>query len=143
MGSTLPEPSVPTSSPAPSEKRLLAGWGNTSPSAAWVQTPAMASELRQAFDDAPARGVIARGLGRSYGDAALNAGGRVVTTTGIDDLELDNTTGIVTAAAGTSIESLIRVLVPRGYFVPVTPGTRYVTVGGAIAADIHGKNHHV
>jgi decaprenylphospho-beta-D-ribofuranose 2-oxidase len=90
------------------------------------------------------RGVLARGLGRSYGDAAQNAGGRVLDMTGAGRvLRFDPAAGVIEAEAGLSLDTVLRQVVPAGWFVPVTPGTRHVTLGGAVAADVHGKNHHV
>jgi decaprenylphospho-beta-D-ribofuranose 2-oxidase len=125
----------------------LMGWGRTAPTASDLRRPTSAFELRRALPTASTRGLLARGLGRSYGDAAQNSGGTVVETTDVDaftihESEPGSSTVLVTAEAGASIDRMLHALVPQGLFVPVTPGTRYVTVGGAIAADIHGKNHH-
>lgn len=129
-----------------SEQRLT-GWGGTSPSVACVidaRDEAAVVEAVKTSTDRSSRGVLARGLGRSYGDAAQNGGGVVVRLPADRrNVHLDREAAIVTAPAGVSLDDLMRVIVPQGFFVPVTPGTRFVTLGGAVASDIHGKNHHV
>jgi FAD/FMN-containing dehydrogenase len=86
---------------------------------------------------------LAHGLGRSYGDVCLNQGGTLLATRGLDRfVALDEAAPTLTCEAGVSLAELLELTVPRGYFLPVVPGTKQVTVGGAIANDVHGKNHH-
>jgi FAD/FMN-containing dehydrogenase len=84
------------------------------------------------------------GMGRSYGDICLLANGTLLKTRGLDRFQsLDEQTGILRCEAGVTLDEILDLCVPRGWFLPVTPGTRYVTIGGCIANDVHGKNHHV
>ena len=127
-------------------RQRISGWGRTAWTTADVVTAENATELARLVSASHRRGAIARGLGRAYGAAAQNAGGTVITCAhddGSTQIQLDVATGVVTAPAGISLDTLLRVCVPKGWFVPVTPGTRFITLGGAVASDVHGKNHHV
>lgn len=121
-----------------SENPRLSGWGRIFQPGREV----LSENLRELTGDA----VLARGLGRAYGDSALPPPGILdVATTVLADriLDFDPQSGRIRCEAGVSLYTLNNLLLPRGFFTPVTPGTQYVTVGGMVAADVHGKNHHV
>ncbi len=106
-----------------------------------------AAEIRLAWRaglSLPAVGpLLAYGQGRSYGDCCLNEGGKLLLTAGLDRfISFDEATGVIRCEAGITLGEILRLIVPRGFFLPVVPGTKSVSVGGAIANDIHGKNHH-
>ena len=117
---------------------LLTGWGRTSPSRADLIAPGSAGQAAQVI--ATSDSAIARGLGRSYGDPSQNGGGTVLDSKSFNHIGQPGP--VMDLGAGVSIDELLQASVPAGWFVPVTPGTRFVTMGGAFAADIHGKNHH-
>lgn len=141
----VPSPAYETQLPVPQELVELHGWGRTATTRSRLAQIDSLSDAVSALRHAGDRGVVARGLGRSYGDAAQNAGGTTLDLTHLDKiLQVDAQAGepTVTAESGVSIDVLMRALLPLGLWVPVLPGTRQVTIGGAIAADVHGKNHH-
>ena len=125
------------------ETKTLSGWGRTNPVTSDVVQPSSVEQLQELIRGAPPTSLIARSLGRSYGDAPQLKDGTVIELSAFDRIALDPCTGTVTTGAGVSLDQVLKVIVPAGFFLPVTPGTRNVTVGGSIAADVHGKNQHV
>ena len=143
----------PAQSALDTELKRLTGWGRTSPAVSHVLTPRSVEEISAAVaavNDANAsgpahlqRGVVARGLGRSYGDSAQNSGGLVVDMQALNRIHtIDPDNAIVDVDGGVTLDQLMKAALPYGLWVPVLPGTRQVTIGGAIGPDIHGKNHH-
>jgi decaprenylphospho-beta-D-ribofuranose 2-oxidase len=127
----------------PQIRTTIAGWGGGQGVPVRLVRPGAIGELPAALALARegSRSVIPRGMGRSYGDAAQLRDGLVLETTHLKHFELDSERGTVTAEAGVTLAELLEHVVPAGWMVPVVPGTQHVSVGGAIASDIHGKNH--
>lgn len=119
---------------------LTHGWGRYPVVDAEIRSPSTRSAATALL--ASSTSLIPRGMGRSYGDSAL--ADRIVGTAHLNLLsDFDASSGTLRCGAGTTLADLLDVFLPRGWFLPVTPGTKFVSVGGAIASDVHGKNHHV
>jgi len=123
--------------------RTIGAWSNFQVQQCVAVRPEKVADLRPIPVDGPRPDYISRGMGSGYGDAALNQGSGVILHERLGRLlDFDPQTGVVTAEGGACFADVIKVFLPRGWFLPVTPGTKFVSVGGAIAADVHGKNHH-
>ena len=127
----------------PKASRLDSGWGGVSYGAPkYILAPASVGELMQNFATDESSSFLGHGLGRSYGDCALNAGGALIDCRFLDRfLAFDRDNGILYCEAGVILLEINRLLSTSGWMLPVVPGTQFVTVGGAIANDVHGKNH--
>src|SRR5215472_14606468 len=132
--------SEPTSRPAES----VLSWGRyPRVSHRDVHKPAWDDQVPEILEAAGPGCLLPFGVGRSYGDSCLNAGHELIDCHRLNRiLGFDESTGMVRCESGVSLSDLLRVFLPKGWFLPVTPGTSFVTVGGAIANDVHGKNHH-
>ena len=126
-----------------SKKQIIQGWGRNTSAEVNILEPENKIKLKEIILNAEKNSLIARGLGRSYGDSAQLDKKNVVSLKKFNTFELDRENNVITAQAGVTFDELLKYIVPRGFFLPVSPGTRFVTVGGAIASDVHGKNHHV
>lgn len=127
----------------PGTEQSLTGWGRTNATTAQVVEPTKTNQIQTLIQNTKSGSLITRGLGRAYGNAAQCQNGTVIDLSSFSHIDLDSSKGTVRAGAGASLDAVLQTIVPAGFFLPVTPGTRFVTVGGAIAADVHGKNHHL
>jgi FAD/FMN-containing dehydrogenase len=128
---------------APGSEQILS-WGRYPKTAHHhVYKPSWNDQLPEILKTAAPGSLLPHGLGRSYGDSCLNAGRDLIDCHRLNRiLGFDESTGMVRCESGVSLSDILDVFLPKGWFLPVTPGTSFVTVGGAIANDVHGKNHH-
>ena len=118
-------------------------WGRVQRLPQRIAAPRFRDQLRVMVEEDALNTRLATGLRRSYGDSCLNSRGAMIDMRGLDRfIAFDAATGTLRAEAGVSLSQILAFAVPRGWFLPTTPGTRFVTLGGAVANDVHGKNHH-
>ena len=120
----------------------LSGWGRTTHAKANTCAPTQDLDVAEAIHSVADHGIIAYGSGRSYGDAALNDGGQTILTSRLNQVHsFDPASGEIVCGPGVTFNDLLRELLPQGFLVPVSPGTGFASIGGAVANDVHGKNH--
>ena len=125
------------------DKTELGTWGNVRGSESYLREPESIDDLREIIESVGNSGGIARGSGMSYGDQPMNSDGDVIQPLFREgNIENPNANGVITVPSSITFAELLERVVPLGWFMPVVPGTSFVTIGGAIAADIHGKNHY-
>lgn len=123
--------------------QTLSGWGGMPKQQCHLFRPEKSHVLEQLITSGGESTFLARGLGRAYGDAALNENGGVILNERLNRfISFDEKSGLLECEGGVSLAEIIETFLPRGWFLPVSPGTKFVTIGGAVACDIHGKNHH-
>ncbi len=124
-------------------ENIISGWGLTNPVSAKKIFPKNIGDLENIVNSAKPKTIITRGLGRSYGDAAQLEEATIIKMDNFNHINLKVEKHEVTTGSGVTFDQLLKFIIPKGFFIPVSPGTRYVTIGGAISSDVHGKNHHV
>ena len=121
-------------------KKKIANWGNYPDVEAEIYQNKLSQEIYDSVKKCPS--IIARGNGRCYGDSSLNK--NIFSTLSLNKvINFDEQTGVFKCETGMLLSDILAVIVPKGFFLAVTPGTKFITIGGAIAADVHGKNHHL
>ena len=118
------------------------GWGNTKTVGVDIKTPKNLEQIKNIIKKSARESILARCLGRSYGDSAQLEKGTILKLTEFKKIKLNKERSELTVGAGVSFEEILKYIVPLGFFLPVVPGTKFITLGGAIASDVHGKNHH-
>ena len=122
-------------------KKLISGWGRNHFVEAYSISPNSVQNVQNIISQSKKESIIARGMGKSYGDAAILNNGTIIDLSKFNSIKLDQKEKTITVGAGLSFNEILNYIVPKGYFLPVLAGTSLITVGGAIASDIHGKNH--
>ena len=123
-----------------SQKEEISGWGNYPKIKVFKRKPKSIKELKKYIKE---NSIIARGNGRSYGDSSINKYNTIDMTSFNRFLYFDNKKGLIIAQSGVLLSDIIKIFAPKGWFLNVTPGTKFVTLGGMVASDVHGKNHHI
>ena len=123
------------------QKKIFVGWGSINKENGILLKPNNIDEIKFIVKNSEAKSIVPRGHGRSYGDSAQLKNKKVIDLSNFKKIIIDHKSKTIKAQAGLNFDEINNFIIPKGYFLPVTPGTRNITLGGAIASDVHGKNH--